>query len=64
MGRGRIERLAKGSGTTSKEVRDLLKQYRMGKKVMKTMGGKAMKTKDMGKLMKQFKGKMPKGMGI
>ena len=62
--RSRIERIAKGSGTTSKEVRELLKQYRLGKKVMKTVGGKAMKTKDINKLVKQFKGKMPKGLGI
>jgi len=62
--RSRIERIAKGSGTTSKEVRELLKQYRLGKKVMKTVGGKAMRTKDINKLVKQFKGKIPKGLGI
>jgi len=64
IGRSRIERIAKGSGTTSKEIRELLKQYRMGKKVMKTFGGKAGKTKDINKIMKQFKGKLPKGLGI
>jgi len=64
IGRSRIDRIAKGSGTTSKEVRELLKQYRMGKKVMKTFGGKAGKPKDINKIMKQFKGKLPKGLGI
>ena len=64
IGRSRIDRITKGSGTTSKEVRELLKQYRMGKKVMKTFGGKAGKPKDINKIMKQFKGKLPKGLGI
>ena len=64
IGRSRIDRIAKGSGSTSKEVRELLKQYRMGKKVMKTFGGKAGKPKDINKIMKQFKGKLPKGLGI
>ena len=64
IGRSRIDRIAKGSGTTSKEVRELLKQYRMGKRVMKTFGGKAGKPKDINKIMKQFKGKLPKGLGI
>jgi signal recognition particle subunit SRP54 len=59
--RSRIERAAKGSGTTSKEVRELLKQYKQGKKMMKLMKGKV-KEKDLGKLMAKFKGKLPKGM--
>ncbi len=36
----RIERIAKGSGRTTNEVRDLLKQYRQSKKLMKMMKGK------------------------
>lgn len=48
--RSRIERIAKGSGTTAKDVRDLLKQYRQIKKVMKKFGGKSPE-----KLMKKFK---------
>ncbi len=51
----RIERIAKGSGTTTHEVRELLKQYKNAKKLMKMMGG----TDDPNKLMKKFKGKMP-----
>jgi signal recognition particle subunit SRP54 len=51
--RKRIDRIAKGSGTTAGEVRELLKQYRQSKKMMKMMKG------DPNKLMKKFKGKMP-----
>jgi len=58
--RSRIERLAKGSGTTTKEVRELLKQYKQTKKMSKLMKGLD-KEKDINKLMKKFKGKMPKG---
>ncbi len=36
----RIERIAKGSGTTIKDVRDLLKQYHQSKKLMRMMKGK------------------------
>ncbi|MBU1245457.1 MAG: signal recognition particle protein Srp54 [Nanoarchaeota archaeon] len=58
--RTRIERIAKGSGTTSKEVRELLKQYRQSKKLVKHM--KPGKNMDINKLMKKFKGKNMKGM--
>lgn len=57
IGRDRIERIAKGSGATVQEVRELLKQYKQTKKMMKMMKG----TEDPEKLMKKFKGKMPKG---
>ena len=50
----RIDRLANGSGTNVGEVRELLKQYRQAKKMMKLMKGK-----DPSKLMKKFKGKIP-----
>jgi len=50
----RVERAAQGSGTTVKEVRELLKQYKQSKKVMKMMKGG-----DPSKLMKKFKGKIP-----
>ncbi|MFH1510591.1 MAG: signal recognition particle receptor subunit alpha [Candidatus Woesearchaeota archaeon] len=36
---GRAERVAKGSGTSVQEVRDLVKQYRQAKKMMKMMKG-------------------------
>ena len=55
----RIERIAKGSGCTVTEVRELLKQYKETKKMMKMLGG----SEDPTKLMKKFKGKMPKGFG-
>jgi signal recognition particle subunit SRP54 len=35
----RIIRIAKGSGTSQKDVRDLIKQYNQTKKLMKKMGG-------------------------
>ncbi len=55
----RIDRIAAGSGVKIGEVRELLKQYRQGKKMMKMFKGE----QDMNKLMKKMKGKMPKGMG-
>ncbi len=49
----RIIRVARGSGTTTKEVKELLKQYNMSKKAMKGfMGNRKMRKQ----LMKQFKG--------
>ena len=55
--RNRIDRIAKGAGVEVSEVRQLLKQYRQSKKVMKMMKG----VDDPNKLMKKFKGKVPKG---
>ncbi len=51
---GRIERIATGSGTTTHEVRELLKQYKQAKKLIKTLKGE-----DPMRLMKKFKGKIP-----
>ena len=49
----RVIRIARGSGTTPKEVKELLKQYNMSKKAMKGfMGNRKMRRQ----LMKQFKG--------
>ncbi|MBU2590328.1 MAG: signal recognition particle receptor subunit alpha [Nanoarchaeota archaeon] len=59
----RVERIAKGAGVTVGEVRELLKQYKMTKKMMKQMKGMGSE-KDMNKMMKKFKGKMPKGFGM
>ena len=50
----RIERIAQGAGASIKDVRELLKQYRQGKKMMKMMKG----GKNMDKMMKKFQGKM------
>ena len=35
----RIQRIARGSGTNQKDVRDLLKQYNLSKKMIKQIGG-------------------------
>ena len=54
--RTRIDRIANGSGTTAREVRELLKQYKQSKKMMKLFKGSSKDT-DINKLMKKFKGK-------
>jgi len=59
----RIDRISKGSGVPVKTIRELLKQYKMSKKMMKQLGATGGKG-DMKKLMKKFKGKMPPGMGM
>ncbi|MDP3734346.1 MAG: signal recognition particle protein Srp19, partial [Nanoarchaeota archaeon] len=56
----RIDRIAAGCGLKITEVRELLKQYRQSKKMMKMFKGE----KDINKMMKKFSGKMPKGMGM
>jgi len=51
----RIKRIAKGSGRSEAEVRELLQQYEQMKKLMKMLGGKAgLERGALGKLMKQF----------
>lgn len=52
----RIDRISKGSGVSSSDVRELLKMYKQSKKLMKMMSGKG-SPKDLGKLMSKFKGK-------
>jgi signal recognition particle subunit SRP54 len=54
----RIDRIAKGSGVSSKDIRELLKQYRQSKKLVKMFKGKGSE-KNMAKMMSQFKGKLP-----
>jgi signal recognition particle subunit SRP54 len=56
----RVDRIASGSGLNVGEVRELLKQYRQSKKMMKMMKGEG----DINKMMKKMGGKMPKGMGM
>lgn len=56
----RIDRITAGSGLKVAEVRELLKQYRQSKKVMKMFKGE----QDVNKIMKKMGGKMPKGMGL
>ena len=57
---GRVDRVASGSGVRVPEVRELLKQYRQSKKMMKMFKGE----KDVNKMMSKFKGKLPKGLGM
>lgn len=49
---GRIERIARGSGTKSEEVRELLRYYQQMKKMMKTMGGE----RKLARMMRKFGG--------
>lgn len=51
----RIERIAKGSGVSVGEIKELIKQYKQTKKLMKVMKGKNPE-----KLMKKFQGRLPK----
>jgi len=55
MNSERIDRIAAGSGLKIGEVRELLKQYRQSKKMMKMFKGE----KDMSKMMKKLGGKIP-----
>ncbi len=56
----RIQRIAKGAGVSSSDVRELLKHYRESKKLIKLMKGTS-SPGDLNKLMKKFQGKLPKG---
>ena len=58
MSTERIDRIAAGSGLKVGEVRELLKQYRQSKKLMKMFKGEG----DINKMMKKMGGKLPKGM--
>jgi len=56
----RIDRIAKGAGTSTKEIRELLKQYRQSKKMAKLFKGGS--PKNMERMMKKFSGKGMQGM--
>jgi signal recognition particle subunit SRP54 len=56
IARDRVERIATGSGKTVSEVRELLKQYKQSKKMMKMFKGKSQG--GMEKMMKRFGGGM------
>lgn len=56
----RIDRIAKGAGVSASDVRDLVKQYRMAKKMMKMLKGGS--EKSMERMMKRMGGM--KGMGF
>ncbi len=55
----RIERIAKGAGVEQSEIRDLLKQYRQSKKMMKLL--KPGKAKSFEQVLKRFQGKKMPG---
>ena len=50
----RMDRIAKGAAVEPSQIRELLKQYRQSKKMVKMMKGG-----NMDKMMKKFKGKIP-----
>lgn len=51
----RIKRIAKGAGVSEKDVRDLLKQYELSKKMIKKVGGMSgIKRGQLAKLAKKF----------
>jgi len=52
----RVERISRGSGIPASEIRELIKQYRQSKKMVKMFKGSK---GDMSKLMKKFGGKLP-----
>ena len=54
----RVERISKGSGIPISDIRELVKQYRQSKKVVKMFKGSK---GDMSKFMKKFGGKLPMG---
>ena len=57
----RIGRIAKGSGTTTTEIRELLKQYKMLKEMMGMQSGLSegnIDPKMMQKMAKKFRGKV------
>lgn len=53
--RSRMERIAKGAGCSTQDVKDLIKQYNMSKKMSKMLKG----GKNLDKMMKKFGGQMP-----
>lgn len=54
----RVERISKGSGIPASEIRELIKQYRQSKKMVKMFKGSK---GDISKFMKKFGGKLPMG---
>ena len=62
----RIRRVAKGSGTTEADVRELLKQYEFMKKFMKSLArGRGLKSGPLAKMMKEMsKGGQPGPGGV
>lgn len=59
----RIARIAKGSGRNEHDIRELLKQYKQAKKMMKMIGNSAGSEKGMEKMMKRMSGRGIPGLG-
>jgi signal recognition particle subunit SRP54 len=57
----RIDRISKGSGIPTSTIRELIKQYRQSKKIVKMFKGSK---GDMSKMMKKFGGKLPPGFSM
>ncbi len=57
----RIDRISRGSGISTNTIRDLIKQYRQSKRLVKMFKGSK---GDMSKMMKKFQGKFPAGFKI
>lgn len=55
----RLERISKGSGRSISDARELLKQYKQSKKLVKMFKPGRNNQKDMQKIMKNFQGKLP-----
>ena len=61
----RINRISNGSGVKIGEIRELVKQYRMSRKLVRSMKGMAGSPKDMKKMMRKMGGaKGLKGLGM
>lgn len=61
----RMDRISKGSGVRIGEIHELVKQYRMSRKLIRSMKGKAGSPKDMQKMMRKMGGaKGLKGLGM
>ena len=58
MSNERMERISKGSGVQISTIRELIKQYRQSKKMVKLFKGSK---GDMSKVMKKFGGQLPAG---
>ena len=58
LNRSRIERIARGAGVSTSDVRNLIKQFEQMKKMTKKLKGK-----NLDKLLKRYKGKLPFPMG-
>ncbi len=54
----RVERISKGSGISSTDIKEMLKQYKQFKKITKMFKGNK---NDMSKFMRKFQGRMPGG---